>query len=113
MNDEIKTILERHNRDIDKLNNQRQLWLYASSVVLVAVLFLIFGWDWLSSLSSRKLWWLIISSMILIAVNWWYWTMSLIKQLMEHHTNSIKVIKSLISDINAVRSDLTDIDKFD
>ena len=43
MNDEIKTILERHNRDIDKLNNQRQLWLYASSVVLVAALFLKIG----------------------------------------------------------------------
>ena len=111
MNDEIKTILERHNRDIDKLNNQRQLWLYASSVVLVAALFLIFGWDWLSSLSSRKLWWLIISSMIIIAVNWWYWTMKVIRIILKYQSIEYALLKSIIVDINELKSYLQTLDK--
>ena len=106
-------MIEQHTNDMHRINEQRRWWLVASSIVFSGTIFIIFFWDWISGFNEKSIWWVIVSLMLVICMNWWYWTMSLVKQLMEHHTNSIKVIKSLISDINTVRSDLKDIDKFD
>ena len=106
-------MIQEYEAYVNLMKKQYKYWMIASAIIYSCVITFIVLFDFVIRLDSKIIWWSIISILLMVSMNWWYWTMSLVKQLMEHHTNSIKVIKSLISDINAVRSDLTDIDKFD
>ena len=103
MNADIQSILDRHQSDLDRINNQRRVWLYASSVVVCCIVFLIFGWDWLSNLNSKKVWWLIVSLMLVISVNWWYWTMRVIKIILKYQSIEYDLLQSIMYDIDELR----------
>ena len=106
-------MIQEYEAYVNLMNKQYKYWMIASAIIYSCVITFIVLFDFVIRLDSKIIWWSIISILLMVSMNWWYWTMSLVKQLMEHHTNSIKVIISLISDINTVRSDLKDIDKFD
>lgn len=102
----VDQILQKHIQDLEKINKQRKWWLYASSVVFTVIIFLIFGWEWLSGLDSRGLWWAIVSLMLIISINWWYWTMSVIRIIVEYQEEEYTLLKVLISDIKFLRKDI-------
>lgn len=99
-------LIDENNRDLDQINEQRRTWLYASSVVVVAVVFLIFGWDWLDTLHSKTIWWLITSGMLVLSVNWWYWTMRVMLRLINHQKMEFAIITELLTDIKSIRKEV-------
>lgn len=105
----ILDLLEQHKNDMNKINQQRIWWLYASSIVFTAIIFLIFGWEWLSGLSSRGVWWLIVSLMLIISINWWYWTMSVVRIMITHQDLEYELICSIINDVKTIRKDIKDL----
>jgi uncharacterized membrane protein len=106
MNIKTRQILEQHAKDLEKINNQRRLWLYASSVVLTGIIFLIFTWDWLDHFHSHTLWWAIVSTMMIICVNWWYWTMRVIRILLNHQEAEYDLLSSVLNDISKAREEI-------
>lgn len=102
----LDELLESHKKEVEKINRQRRLWMYASSIVFTSIIFLIFGWEWLSGLESRGVWWLIVSLMLLISVNWWYWTMKVVKLILYYQEIEYKLIKQIHNDIGIVKNDL-------
>lgn len=106
MNIRTKKLLNKHTQDLNRINQQRRLWLYASSVVLVGILFLIFTWDWIDGLHSKSIWWLVVSTMLIISVNWWYWTMRVIKRIIEHQEIEFDLIRVIMTDIREVKKDI-------
>ena len=100
------TLLTIHQRDLEKLYKERRIWLWASSIVFSGIIFLIFGWEWLSGLESKAIWWLIISLMLLISVNWWYWTMKVIRIIIHYQEVEYQLIKEIYRQINDVKLDL-------
>lgn len=106
MSKSFENLLEQHKIDMEKINRQRTWWLYASSIVFVLIIFLIFGWDWLSDLKSRTIWWLVVSCMLIISVNWWYWTMSVVRIIIEYQETEYDLIKRIIFDIKGLKKDL-------
>ena len=106
MNDSIKEILTRHEKDLERLNNQRRWWLWASSVVFVGIIFLIFGWDWLSELHSKSVWWVIVSLMLIISINWWYWTMRVVRIIIKYQEVEYSILKKIITDIHRLKKDI-------
>ena len=96
-------LITRYETDLEHLNKQRHLWLWASSVVFTAIIFLVFYWEWLNNLSSKPLWWVIISLMLLVSINWWYWTMRVVRHALLHQSLELKILKSLITDISSIR----------
>ena len=109
MNQEINHILIQHEKDINRISNQRRLWSYASSVVVCVLIFLIFGWDWLSTLTSKKLWWVIVSLMIIISINWWYWTMRVIRIILKYQHIEYDLLKSILYDVQTIRVEIRDL----
>jgi hypothetical protein len=99
-------LIDENNRDLDQINEQRRTWLYASSVVVVAVVVLIFGWEWLDTLHSKTLWWLIASGMLVLSVNWWYWTMRVMLRLINHQKIEFAIIQELLTDIKIIRNEV-------
>ena len=106
MNTKTLKLLRQHKDEIKRINRQRQLWLWASSIVFTGIIFLIFAWDWIDDLQSKRIWWLIVSTMLIISVNWWYWTMRVIRIILTHQKLEYDLIRSILYDISMVKSDL-------
>lgn len=96
-------LIENHTKDMGVINKQRHNWLIASSIVYVAVIILIFGWDWITNTHQKSLWWIFISLTLLISVNWWYWTMAVISHLLTHQQQEVEFIKELLTDIKELQ----------
>jgi uncharacterized membrane protein len=99
-------LLEQHAKDLDKINNQRRIWLYASSVVMVGIVFIIFTWDWLDHFHSNQLWWLVISLMLIVSINWWYWTMRVIRILLQHQRVEYNLLHCILNEIELAKHEL-------
>lgn len=95
--------IEKHRTALEKINDQRRWWLYASSLVFVSLIFLIFGWDWIEGLHQPKIWWVMASILIIISINWWYWTMRIVRKFTEQQRLSIDIISELITDIKEIK----------
>ena len=102
----LEDLLERHRNDLEKLNNQRKIWLLASSIVFCGIIFLIFGWEWLSDLQSKGIWWLVVSLMLIISINWWYWTMRVLRVIIHYQEIEYALIKEIYEDINVVKNNI-------
>ena len=101
-----KRILEQHTKDLARINDQRRTWLWASSIVVFGIIFLIFSWDWLDDFHSKPIWWFIVSTMLIISVNWWYWTMRVIRILLDYNHAAYDLLSIIISDVKEARNEI-------
>ena len=106
MNRKYEQLLDKHLEDIERINNQRRIWLYASSIVLVGIILLIFTWDWLDHFKSPSIWWVVISIMLILSVNWWYWTMRVVRIMLRHQTVQHDLLRSVLSDLSEARLEI-------
>lgn len=105
---DLDTLLKQHFEDLEKINNERKVWLWASSIVFLGIILLIFGWEWLSGLENTAVWWLIISLMLVISVNWWYWTMRVVRIIIHYQKIEYQLIKEIYENINLVKMEIKD-----
>lgn len=104
-----KELVLAHQEDLEKLHDQRRMWLWASSGVFWAIILIIFAWDWISGFNSKSVWWVLVSAMLLVSINWWYWTMRVIRKLIHHQEVEYEILKSILLDIAEVKSDVRDL----
>jgi hypothetical protein len=106
MNRRIEQILDSHLEDLEKINNRRRSWLYASSIVVIGIIFIIFSWDWLDHFHQSSVWWVIVSLMLVISINWWYWTMRVVRLLLDHQHAQHMLLRCIIEDVVQSREDI-------
>ena len=106
---ETKRLLEDKEQDLDKLNDQRRLWLWASSIVFWAIIAVIFAWDWIDGLNSKSIWWFIVSCMLILSINWWYWTMRVIRKLVHHQKVEYGILRSILIDLGKIKKDVREL----
>lgn len=99
----LSELIARYEQELDQFNKQRHLWLWASSIVFTGIIFIIFYWEWLDDVASDTTWWVVTSIMLIISINWWYWTMKVIRYAILHQALELKILKSLIHDIDSVK----------
>ena len=104
-----KELIEDHQADLERMHDQRRNWLWASSIVFWAIVLIIFAWDWIDGFGSKSIWWVVVSAMLIISVNWWYWTMRIIRKLIAHQEVEYEILKSILLDIAEVKSDVRDL----
>lgn len=107
MIDKVKKILN----DLDRANEQRKKWLMASSVVIAGIIGWIACWNWIHSLDSVWIDWLMISLGLIISVNWWYWTMGLVRQYLSHQRSVLEVLDNIVQDLKIVKDDVKNLNK--
>lgn len=104
-----KKEIEQHEADLEKLHDQRRMWLWASSIVFWALIFIIFAWDWLDGFHSKSIWWVIVSCILIVSINWWYWTMRVVRKLIVHQAIEYGILKSILIDVSEVKSNIRDL----
>lgn len=107
MIDKVKQIL----KNLDRANEQRKKWLIASSVVIIGVIGYIAGWNWIHSLNSQWIDWAFISLGLIISVNWWYWTMGLVRQYIGHQRSVLEILSDIVYDLKEVKGDVKNLNK--
>jgi hypothetical protein len=101
--------LEKVRDDINIANDQRRRWLYFSSLVFVGVLAYIIGWHWIHQLDNPWLEWSLIAVGLVITVNWWYWTMSVIRKNLQHQNKIVGVLEEVVSDVKEVKQNIQEL----
>lgn len=98
--------IKENQQDLEKLYNQRRYWLWASSVVFFGLVFVIFFWDWIDGFGSKSVWWFVVSCMLLISINWWYWSMRVIRKLIHHQSVEYGLLRLILVDLRKIKQDL-------
>ena len=93
-------------RDIIRLNKQRKYWLIFSSVIFVGVILVIVFSSNINNLHSEAIWWGIGSVGLIVSVNWWYWTLTLVRRVLEHQINMVLLLDEITKDVSDIRIDI-------
>lgn len=102
------SVIDNHEKFLEKINKQRHYWLWSSFVFCFSI-FLIFGWDWIDDLRSKHIWWFIISLMLIVSINWWYWTMRIIRKVITYQAVEYKLLKSISDDLTFFKKELSEL----
>jgi hypothetical protein len=98
-----KGTIQEHTEVLEKIYNQRRKWLYASSIVYTGIILIIFSWDYLTEYASGTIWWCLISVGLLISVNWWYWTMKSLSDLVRSIYTEYELLSEISDDIDELK----------
>jgi Flp pilus assembly protein TadB len=97
-----------HIQQLHIIDNERKGWLILSAFVAAAVLGIIFGWN---TVRESHLIWLVVCTGLVLSVTWWYWTMRLIRQMLEFKREESEILLDIVKEIryikNKVVKDLT------
>lgn len=105
----MTNLLEKHNQTLKKINSQRKIWAWLSiSVIAVIAVFVLDQ----KHIESTNIIWYFVSFGFIISVLWWYWTMRLIKFIIEYRTEETQILQDIVSDIKYIKktfcTDLTE-----
>jgi hypothetical protein len=92
-----------HITQLEKFNQQRRRWLVLSAFVVISVLATIFDWQ---HIQHHKLEWTLASLGFTLAVFWWFWTMKLIRYLIDHKIKEHEILNDIVSDIRSIKQEI-------
>lgn len=108
-----KALIEKFKADVIRLNNQRIRWLTFSVIVFFGVALIVYFLDKINNLHSQSVRWLVVSVGLLLIINWWYWTIVLVRNVLKHQHNTIIVLQNLTSDIKEIKTDINKLNQKD
>jgi len=106
MNEQTKKLILEFNKSINRLKNQRKIWLISSLVFAISAILIIIFSENIAKFYSSNLWWAVSALTLIISVNWWYWTISLIRDVLDHQTNVIKILSEITTDVKEIKTDI-------
>lgn len=95
--------------DILRLNDQRKRWLTFSSIVFVIVIMIIFFADKINNLHYQSIWWLLGALGVLVSINWWYWTLTLIRRVLQHQIDTVILLSEITNDVKDIKTEINDL----
>jgi ABC-type bacteriocin/lantibiotic exporter with double-glycine peptidase domain len=100
--------MNKHIKQLQNFDQERKSWLVLSAFVAVGVLGVMFGWN---AVQTNHLIWVVSSLGLVVAVAWWYWTMRLIRHLIEHKIVESTILQEIVEDIRHIRDEVKNIPK--
>jgi hypothetical protein len=95
--------LKTHQENIEKFEYARKFWLKISFFVVVMVNGIVFSWN----TAHPSGWsWLVTSLGLIVSVVWWYWTMKLVRVILNSRVDELEILKDLTKDIKSIKKDL-------
>ena len=91
---------------LTKFKTQYNYWIKFSVIFLILLISTFIEWKYLVDLRF-----VIMGFFTLIAAGWWYWTMFLVKTLVDQRQEEIKILNDVIADLKDIKNNLTNLDK--
>lgn len=98
--------LKKHIEELHIIDSQRKGWLVLSAFVSIAVLGIIFGWN---SVRENQLVWLVVSLGLVVSMIWWYWTMRLIRHLINYKVAESEILTDVVKEIRYIKREVVKI----
>jgi ABC-type long-subunit fatty acid transport system fused permease/ATPase subunit len=98
--------LSRHLNDIKAIDKQRRYWLMLSIFVVTMVTYIVIDWNQISN-NQWQLWPIGLMALITTIV-WWYWTMRVIRTLLNHRQEEVEILQDLVLDIKDIKKNVRD-----
>lgn len=95
-------------QSINKLNIERKLWLVLSILVVAASVISFLSWN---SIQVYHLQWVFVTSGITISMIWWFWTMRLIRIILNHRLVEIEILQEIVNDIKDIKNNVANLKK--
>jgi hypothetical protein len=95
--------VKKHLKELVQIDSQRKKLLLIGIFVVAMILTIITKWN---DVDQYRVLWLIISFVLIVGVVWWYWTMSVIKQLIGHKLTESSILRELIVDIQIIKTEV-------
>lgn len=89
---------------LTKINHQKVLWYKLSVIVVMAILFTIFEYDFIIRYNLEK--YLLFFGLIISAL-WWYWTMSVLSTLLDIKKLQLVLLDDIMSGIKDIKNNET------
>ena len=100
-------LLKAQLKELDKLNRQRIIWLRLSGFVSIAVIAIIVDWSYVK---DTKWGYLVFSLGLILSVVWWYWTMVVVRRLIDQRKIESVAIIEMVEDIKEMKNDVKGLD---
>ena len=100
--------MKNHIEKLQNFDRERKSWLVLSAFVSIGAIGVIFGWN---AVQTNHLIWVVSSLGLVIAVIWWYWTMRLIRHLIEHKIVESTILQELVEDIRHIKDEVKNLPK--
>jgi Na+/melibiose symporter-like transporter len=95
--------ITQHLKDLNRLNGQRKTWLFLSGFVIVAISILVIDW---SGIQHSGVFWTLGAFGLIVSVSWWYWTMRLIRYLINYRIEESVILHEIVDEIRSVKADI-------
>ena len=100
--------LQTHIEKIKKFNNDRTTWLRLSGFVVISIILIVIDW---TIIGNEKIHWVLISTGLILSVAWWYWTMRLVRELLNNKLSEMEILSDIVNDIKEIKDDIKKIDQ--
>lgn len=97
----------RHLEKLKAFNNQRKVWLLLSLFVMITIITVTVDINYI----QPNLLWTIVSIGVFMAAVWWYWTMRIIRQLIEHQQEESEILVDVVTIIREIKEDVKKLPK--
>jgi len=98
-------------KTINESRQQRSDWVKLSYAFIAFLAFITINWSTIVERHSLALWVSISAILIPIAAIWWYWTVNLVRKLLNQKEEEFKIIESIIHDLQHIKKDLDELKK--
>ena len=96
-------LIKKHREKIQQFNKERIFWLKISGFVSITIPCLLIIWI---IYDPGDYFWLIIAGGLVLSICWWYWTMRIIRELLEHRIIELHTLKQIAKNIDDVKNTL-------
>jgi hypothetical protein len=93
----------KHQKALQAFDRQRKAWLMLSALVTIAVGKIIFSW---ATIEDLHIMWVLVSAGLLVSVLWWYWTMRLIRELIQHQKEEVELFNDVVECIREIQKEV-------
>jgi hypothetical protein len=95
--------LNTHLEKLHQFDNERRGWLALSVFVITAVLGIIFNWPFID---KNHLVWAVMSVAFVTSITWWYWTMKVVRHLIESKEAEYRLLYQIVEDVQIIRAEV-------
>ena len=85
---------------LKQFEGQRKGWLVLSAFIAAIVAGIIFDWD---SLVNNHAMWVVASLGLLLSMVWWYWSMRLIRFVLQYKIEETIILNDIITEIRDIK----------